>query len=61
MGENNTILSQIFTQNSLRAMISSDDYSSTLVKVVRRYSIPEDSLLNNGQVISEIYQYIGRS
>lgn len=61
MSDNNTILTRIFTQSTLKSFISEGNDPSILCKVVRRYKIPCDGEISNGEVISEIYNYIGTS
>lgn len=61
MGDNNTILTRVFTQSTMKSFISEGNDPSILCKVVRRYKIPCDGEISNGEVISEIYNYIGTS
>lgn len=61
MPDNNTILSRLFTRRTIKALISSDEDISLLFKVVRRYNLPYDGSTSNGEMISEIYQYIADS
>lgn len=55
---NNTVLSRVFTQNTLKSFLSSDQTPPVLCSVIRRYNIhyTEDSLI--ADVFSEIYNYI---
>ena len=61
MPDNNTILTRFFTQRTIKALISSDEDSSVFCKVVRRYNMPHSNNTSNGEMISEIYQYIAGS
>lgn len=60
MNCNNSILTRVFTQNTLRDFIYETD-ASILKSVVKRYEISYDSESNNETIISEIYQYMGDS
>lgn len=61
MGEGNTILTRFFTQNSLQDILSADGFYSELMhQIVRRYSIHISETSCNGEVISEIYRYVGK-
>lgn len=57
MGNNNSVLSTLFTQNSLRNLISNDS-PALLQYVVRRYNIQYDDGTKNKEVFSEVYQYL---
>ena len=59
MSDNNTILTRVFTQNTLKSFISEETDPSILHKVVRRYKIPCSGECSNKDIISEIYSYIG--
>ena len=61
MGDNNTMLTRVFTQNTMKSFISEENDPSILCKVVRRYRIPCDGEISNKEVISEIYNYMGTS
>ena len=61
MGDNNTILTRVFTQNTLKSLIVQNDDASIICKVVRRYKIPCSGESSNGEVISQIYNYIDSS
>ena len=60
MNCNNSILTRVFTQNTLRDFIYKTD-APILRSVVKRYEISYDSESNNETIISEIYQYMGDS
>ena len=55
---NNTILTRVFTQNTLKSFIDQKDSSSILSSVVRRYNISYCEGKKNEQIISEIYEYL---
>jgi len=59
LGDNNTILTRVFTQSTMKSFISEENEPSILCKVVRRYKIPCEGEISNKEVISEIYDYIG--
>ena len=61
MNANNSILTRIFTQNTLRNLMYENSDSSVLYNIVKRYEIKysDDSKIEN--VISEIYHYLGCS
>ena len=61
MNANNSILTRVFTQNSLRNFICTEDQNSILSSVVRRYQISYDGDTKNENIISEIYHYLGKS
>ena len=52
---NNTILSRVFTQNTLASILNDDFDSSMIEKVIRRYDILNDDTKSNAQIFSEIY------
>ena len=52
---NNTILSRVFTQNTLASILNDDFDSSIIEKVIRRYDISDDDIKSNAQLFSEIY------
>ena len=60
MESTNTILSRFFTQNSLKKM-SSDDTNPIMRSIVTRYNIKLDEGINNEEVVSEIYHYLGNN
>ena len=58
MGDNNTILSHIFTRNMLKGMVAHDsEATSGLLTIVKRYHIHSENSCY-GDVISEIYEYL---
>ncbi len=61
MNANNSILTRVFTQNSLKSFICPEEQGSILSSVVRRYHISYDINTKNETIISEIYQYLGKS
>lgn len=61
MPDNNTILSRLFTRRTIRSLISCKEDISVFFKVVRRYNLPYNGNTSNGEMISEIYQYIADS
>lgn len=61
MSDNNTILARVFSQNTLKSFIVQNAASSILCKVVRRYKIPCAGEPSNGEILSEIYNYIDSS
>lgn len=61
MNANNSILTRVFTQNSLKSFICPDEQGSILSSVVRRYRISYDDDTKNETIISEIYHYLGKS
>ncbi len=59
MEQNNTVLSRMFSQNSLKGLIAQDDdATSTFYSIVRRYKIDVNEGMTNEEVISEIYSYL---
>lgn len=60
MNENNLILTRVFTRTTLKSLCSSEQDYATLRSVVRRYNITHDEGTHNGEIISEIYQYINK-
>ena len=60
MNTNNSILTRVFTQNSLKSFISAVEETSILSSVVRRYEISYDGNTKNETIISEIYHYLGK-
>lgn len=59
MEQNNTVLSRMFSQNSLKGLIAQDDdATSTFYSIVRRYKINVNEGMTNEEVISEIYSYL---
>ena len=61
MNANNSILTRVFTQNSLKSFICPDEQDSILSSVVRRYQISYADDTKNETIISEIYHYLGKS
>ena len=61
MNANNSILTRVFTQNSLKSFICTEEQSSILSSVVRRYQISYDGDTKNETILSEIYHYLGKS
>ncbi|MBR0535866.1 MAG: sce7726 family protein [Clostridia bacterium] len=61
MSTNNSILTRVFTQNTLKNFINCPSDVSILSSIVKRYEISYDDGTNNESVISEIYQYLGTS
>ena len=63
MSADNSILSHVFTQNMLRNLIDDHNDIHLFEKIVRRYEISfsNDENIKNENVISEIYQYLGKS
>lgn len=61
MNANNSILTRVFTQNSLKNFICLEEQDSILSSVVRRYQISYDGDAKNETIISEIYSYLGKS
>ncbi len=62
MSEGKTILTRFFSQNMLHSFIVETEPSTELMRrIVRRYCIKTDNGATNEQVISDIYQYIGKS
>ncbi len=61
MNANNSILTRVFTQNSLKSFICPEEQDSILSSVVRRYQISYDDDTKNETIISEIYHYLGKS
>ena len=62
MGENNTVLSRLFTQQVFQSLISpTTPHPEIMCRIVRKYRIPVTDKCSNEEVISEIYQYIGKS
>ncbi len=53
---NNTILTRVFTRNTLNSLIVNNNPRSVLASVVKRYNISYDAEKNNEQIISEIYE-----
>lgn len=59
MEQNNTVLSRMFSQSSLKGLIAQDDdATSTFYSIVRRYKIDVNEEMTNKEVISEIYSYL---
>lgn len=61
MSVNNLILTRIFTQNVLRDLIYNAKDTSVLSAIVKRYEIKYNDNSKNENIISEIYQYLGKS
>lgn len=60
MNSNNSILTRVFTQNTLRELLC-DENVSVLKSIVKRYEIKFDGDSKNEDIISEIYQYLSSS
>jgi len=58
---NDLILNRVFTQNVLRSLMYEQNNTSVLSAIVRRYEIAFNGEVKNENVISEIYNYLGRS
>lgn len=61
MSQNNSILTRVFTQNTLKDFINCPNDVSILSSIVKRYEISYNDETKNESVISEIYQYLGNS
>lgn len=62
MSENNTILTRFFSQNMLQKFTAPYEPSTDLMcSIVRRYAIPVNAGSTNGEIISEIYRYVGNA
>ena len=61
MSQNNSILTRVFTQNTLKDFINCPNDVSILSSIVKRYEISYNDETKNESVISEIYQYLGTS
>ena len=62
MGDGNTILTRFFSQNMLQKFVSQYEPPTELMcSIVRRYAIPVNSDSTNGEIISEIYRYVGNA
>lgn len=62
VGEGNSILTRFFSQNMLRDFVLQPEPSVELMRrIVRKYRIPVDDETTNEKVISDIYQYVGKS
>ena len=62
MSGENTILTRFFSQNMLRNFVTNAEPSKELMqRIIRKYCIQTDTGATNEQVISDIYQYIGKS
>ena len=62
MGDSNTILTRFFSQNMLQKFVSQYEPPTELMCcIVRRYAIPVNSDSTNGEIISEIYRYVGNA
>ena len=60
MSYNNSVLTRIFTQNSLKELILNNE-APMLDNIVRRYDIKYDGNTKYEEIISEIYQYLGKN
>lgn len=61
VSSNNSILTRVFTQNTLKDFINCPNDVSILSSIVKRYEISYNDETKNESVISEIYQYLGNS
>ena len=61
MSAKDSILTRVFTQNTLRDLMCEQNNISLLEKIVKRYEISFEGEVKNENVISEIYQYLGNS
>lgn len=60
MGNNNSVLSTLFTQNSFKKLVAYDS-PALLQYVVRRYDIQYDDGTKNRELFSEVYQYLNKN